>query len=190
MPIPVTVIPLPATPMVTAGGTTSFCKGGSVTLKSDSATAYIWSNGTKSRTLTSDTAGTFTVRTVNAGGCTSAVSVATVVTVNALPTTPVITVTGSTNICSGDSVKLSGPVGLTTYLWSNGARGSSINVSAAGSYTLRTTSAAGCTSLASPAIVVTVAASPATPTVSYVPPAIQLQPPLLHLPIFGITTIP
>ena len=43
--VTVTVNALPATPTITAGGPTTFCAGGSVTLTSSAGTSYLWSNG-------------------------------------------------------------------------------------------------------------------------------------------------
>ncbi|MDP4285148.1 MAG: Ig-like domain-containing protein, partial [Bacteroidota bacterium] len=41
----VTVNALPATPTISAGGPTTFCSGGSVTLTSSAGTSYLWSTG-------------------------------------------------------------------------------------------------------------------------------------------------
>ena len=44
-PTQVTVDAMPVIPTITAGGVTTFCQGGSVTLSSSSASAYLWSTG-------------------------------------------------------------------------------------------------------------------------------------------------
>ncbi len=54
----------------------------------------------------------------------------------------------------------------TTYLWSNGATTASINVTSAGSYSVRVTNSAGCQSASSTATVVSLSAVPGTPTIS------------------------
>jgi gliding motility-associated-like protein len=64
--------------------------------------------------------------------------------VNDIPTTPVITGSG-TQICPNTTVVLTGPGGFSTYTWSNGLRGQSIIVSSAGDYSL-TVSNGNCTS--------------------------------------------
>ncbi len=79
--------------------------------------------------------------------------------------TPTITAGGPTTFCTGGSVNLTSSPG-TTYLWSNGAKTQIINVTTAGSYTLKVTNASGCQSAASAAITVTVNALPATPTIT------------------------
>ena len=161
----VTVNSLPATPTITAGGPTSFCAGGSVTLTSSAGSSYLWSNGATTPSINVTTAGTYTVQVTNASGCQSAASTGTTVTVNSLPASPTISASGSTTFCAGGSVTLTSSAG-SSYLWSNGATTPSINVTSAGTYTVQVTNAAGCQSAASSGTTVTVNSLPATPTIS------------------------
>ncbi|MDH4471740.1 MAG: PKD domain-containing protein [Fluviicola sp.] len=150
-----TINTLPATPSITAGGATTFCTGGSVSLSAPASSSYLWSNGATTQSINATAAGSYTVQVTNAGGCQSAASSATTVTVNALPATPSITAGGATTFCAGGSVSLSAPAS-SSYLWSNGATTQSINATAAGSYTVQVTNAGGCQSAASVTSVVTV----------------------------------
>ena len=159
VPTTVTVNALPATPTITAGGPTTFCAGGSVTLTSSAGTSYLWSNGATTASINVTTAGSYTVKVTNASGCQSAASVATIVTVNALPATPTITAGGPITFCAGGSVTLTSSAG-TSYLWSNGATTPGINVTTPGSYTVQVTNASGCQSAASAATTVNVNALP------------------------------
>ncbi len=161
----VTVNALPVTPTITAGGPTTFCDGGSVTLTSSAGSTYLWSTGATTPSINVTTAGSYTVKITNASGCMSAASVATIVTVNALPVTPTITAGGPTTFCDGGSVTLTSSAG-STYLWSTGATTPSINVTTAGNYTVQVTNASGCLSAASVATIVTVNALPVTPTIT------------------------
>jgi large repetitive protein len=161
----VTINALPATPIITAGGPTTFCAGGSVTLTSSSEQNYLWSTGATTQSINADIAGNYTVQVINASGCQSTVSVATIVTINALPITPTITAGGSTTFCSGGSVTLTSSAG-TTYLWSDAAIAQSRNITSSGSYTVQVTDASGCQSAASAATLVTVNALPVTPTIT------------------------
>jgi gliding motility-associated-like protein len=161
----VTVNTLPATPTITAGGPTNFCAGGNVTLTSSAGSTYLWSNGATTANINITTAGSYSVRVTNANGCQSAPSVATVVTVNALPATPTITAGGPITFCVGGNVTLTSSAGIS-YLWSNGATTPSINITTSGIYTVKVTNASGCQSAASAAIVVTVNALPITPTIT------------------------
>jgi gliding motility-associated-like protein len=163
--VSVTVNALPATPTITAGGPTTFCSGGNVTLTSSAGTSYLWSNGATTQSINVTSAGSYTVQVTNASGCPSAVSTPTAVIVNAVPVTPTITAGGPTTFCAGGSVTLTSSAG-TGYLWSNGATTQSINVTASGNYSVRVTNASGCQSAASVATVVTVNALPVTPTIT------------------------
>jgi gliding motility-associated-like protein len=143
------------TPTITASGPTSFCTGGSVTLTSSSGSAYLWSDGATTQSIVITTSGSYSVRVTNSSGCQSASSVATVVTVNALPLTPTITAGGPVSFCSGGSVTLTSGPG-TSYIWSNGATTKSINVITPGSFSVKVTNADGCQSAPSAPVSITV----------------------------------
>jgi gliding motility-associated-like protein len=159
----VTVNPLP-TPTITAGGPTTFCQGGSVTLTASAGSSYLWSNGATTQAITVSTAGNYNVRVTNANGC-FATSANTTVTVNALPTAT-IAAGGATTFCQGGSVVLTANVG-TSYLWSNNATTQSITATTSGNYTVTVTNANGCSTTSAvrtvtvnPLPVLTVTATP------------------------------
>jgi endo-1,4-beta-D-glucanase Y len=171
----VTVSPSPATPIITAGGATTFCSGGNVVL-STSATgvAYQWKNGganiagATTSSYTATATGSYTV-TVTASGC-SSTSTSTSVTANAVPAVPTITASGATTFCSGGNVALSTSATGVTFQWNNGgtaiagATASSYTATNTGSYTITVTTS-GCSST-SAATAVTANANPATPVIS------------------------
>lgn len=128
--IAVTMNPAP-TANITASGPLTFCSGDNVTLISNIANGYLWSNGATSSSIVVTTSGTYSVTTIGANGCT-AISSPVTVTVNSTPTAG-ITASGSTTICQGDVVTLTANGG-SNYLWNNSATSSSINVGAAGTY--------------------------------------------------------
>jgi len=161
----VTVNALPIIPTITAGGSTTFCAGGSVTLTSVTSSAYLWSTGATTKSINTTTSGNYTVKVTNASGCQSATSVATVVTVNSLPSIPIISASGSTNFCAGGSVTLTSTAGYT-YLWSTGATSQSISTTISGNYTVKVTNASGCQSATSMATNVTVNSLPSIPIIS------------------------
>lgn len=161
----VTVNPLPATPTITAGGPTTFCEGGSVNLTSSEGTTYLWSNGSVSQSIPVTGSENYTVSVTNANGCQSAASTATLVTVNALPATPVITAGGSTIFCEGGFVTLTSGTEIS-YLWSNGATTPAINITASGNFSVMVTDANGCQSLSSASTAVTVNPLPGAPIIS------------------------
>jgi gliding motility-associated-like protein len=95
----ITVIPVP---VVTLGPDRLICQGNSTTLDAGAGfTSYLWNNGATSRTVTTDTAGTFSVQAVNRFGCgawdTLTVTVTTAVTVN----TDTAICYGSSYFCGG-----------------------------------------------------------------------------------------
>jgi hypothetical protein len=172
----ITVNPIPATPTISAGGTTTFCAGGSVVLTSSSAIGNQWykdgfaivNNGT-GQTYTATVAGTYTV-IVTSAGCSSAMSAGTTVTVNPAPVTPTISAGGSTTFCVGGSVVLTSSSATGNQWYKDGslisgATNQTYTVSSAGTYTV-ITSSAGCSSAMSGGTTVTVNPTPSTPTIS------------------------
>ena len=147
-------------PTITAGGPTTFCQGGSVTLTASAGATYLWSDGEVTQSITVTTSGNYTVNVTDINGC-SGNSAATVVTVNPLPT-PTITAGGPITFCQGGSVTLTCTAGAS-YLWSDGEVTQSITVNASGTYTVTLTDANGCVGTSAP-ITVTVNALP-TPTI-------------------------
>lgn len=177
--VAVSVIAAP-TATITPASATTFCSGNSVLLDASigAAYGYQWFNGTTaiagatSGTYTATTSGNYSVR-VTAGNTCQATSAPTSVTVNTSPTVT-ISVVGSTNLCSGQSVQLNATVGTGyTYQWyrDNGpitdATQASYTANTPGSYTV-TTTLSPCSKTSSP-VVVSVIPSPnvtVTPTTS------------------------
>jgi hypothetical protein len=166
----------PGPAFLTAGGPTTFCAGGSVTLSSNSATGIQWyldgnplpNPNNQNRTVS--VGGTYTV-TLNNQGCISNVSNSIVVTVNPLPATPTATPGGPTTFCAGGSVTLTSSAGSGNQWFLNGnpiggATNTTYVANASGSYTVKTTDGNSCTSAASAAVVVTVNPLPAAPTIT------------------------
>ncbi len=166
----INTIPLPS---VTAGGPTSFCIGGSVTLTASQGSSFAWSNGASTQSITVTETGDYTV-TVTNSGCTNSTQALTV-TVNPLPAAA-ITAGTATSFCQGGSVTLTASAG-NSWLWSNGASTQAVNITGSGSYTVTVTDANGCTASSE---IMPVAVSP-NPQVSITAsPDTDLQP--------GITT--
>ena len=165
----------PATPTISAGGVTTFCTGGSVTLTSSSASGNQWNlngnpiGGASNQTLVATASGNYTV-TVTAGNSCSATSSITTVTVNPIPATPTIAPGGPTTFCAGGSVTLTSSSASGNQWRLNGnpigsATNQTFSATATGSYTVIVT-ASGCSSAPSAATSVTVNPIPATPTIT------------------------
>jgi len=127
---------------VTAGGPTTFCAGLNVVLTATASSTYLWSTGSTAQSITVTTTGSYSVTIYDGAGC-SGTSSATVVTVNAAPSIPTITVTAGT-VCYGDTLTLQSSAS-TSYLWSTGVTTQSINVMTDALYQVIISDANGCT---------------------------------------------
>jgi hypothetical protein len=167
----------PATPTITASGSTSICPGSTVrvfmnTTVSQTGQWYkdnVAINGATDYFYDATQAGSYTFKLSN-GGCLSSASNAITVTVTSTTTAPVITAGGSTSICSGSNVVLSSSIASGNQWYKNGvaitgATAQTYTATTAGSYTAKIISG-GCTSALSNAMDVAVTATPATPTVT------------------------
>jgi hypothetical protein len=75
------------------------------------------------------------------------------VTINPLPSIPSITSTGTITSCSGGSLTLSAPAGLSSYSWNTGATTANITVTQSGNYTVAVSDANGCARTSAPYVV-------------------------------------
>jgi Ni,Fe-hydrogenase III small subunit len=154
------------TATITAGGATTFCQGGNVVLTASAGSSYKWyNNGTlipsaTSSTYTAITSGNYTVEVTNAAGC-SATSVATIVTVNALPV--VAAIQGAGKLCVAASTQLTNTTTGGTWASSNTAvatvdnNGKVTGVSVGTANITYTVSTNGCATTVTTGVVVNVA---------------------------------
>jgi hypothetical protein len=167
----------------TAPTLTVAASGGSITYawyrnttNSSSGGTLIPGNNTATYTPPSTSAGTTYYYAQASNACTGSTPVASNVagfTVNPLPTAPLITASGATSICTGQTVILTSSYATGNVWYKDGVvlpsgTSASITVSSAGSYTVEHTNANGCLSPASSATQVLVNT---TPTVSSNTPA-------------------
>jgi len=168
------------TPAPTVTTPVTYCQGATATALTATGTALKWytvaTGGTASTTAptpSTATAGSTTYYVSQTVNNVESSRAAIVVTVNALPTAT-ITASGATTFCNGaGSVTLSANTGtgLTYQWWRNQTTAVGTGTSThdiyltSGSYTVEITNAAGCKAISN-AIVVTVNAVPAAPTVS------------------------
>lgn len=114
-------------PIINLGNDTTLCQGQSLPLNAGTANKYLWSTGAATQSINVGTTGRYWVRAAN-GTCTAAD------TINVLfEVAPVVNLGADTALCQGQLLTLNaGTAG--SYLWSTGARTSSITVAAAGNY--------------------------------------------------------
>jgi large repetitive protein len=141
--------------IATAQGPTNFCVGDHVIISANSGSAYLWSTGETTQSISATTAGVYTVSVTNTTGCTEVSNDIHVTTMNAVAN---ITALGPTIFCPGGDVTLEANPGLS-YTWSTGESTQSITVSNDGTYTVNVVNNNGCDATSAP-IQVTVSPLP------------------------------
>lgn len=132
-----------ALPEVNISGNTTLCAGSSTTLTASGADTYQWSDGSTNASLIVNAFGIYTVTGTSSAGCTNTANVTVLVS-----QAPQITITGDTEICSGESTTLTANGG-DTYLWSNGNTEPTLTVNTAGTWQVIGYNEAGCNAMAS-----------------------------------------
>jgi gliding motility-associated-like protein len=128
------------------------CAGTPTVITASGATTYSWSTGATTSTISTSTAGVYTV-TGTTNSCANTQTVSLTVTAN-----PTVAVSNAT-ICAGTPTVLTAS-GAATYSWSTGATTATISTSTAGVYTVTGTTS-GCTNTKTVSVTVT-----ANPTVA------------------------
>lgn len=127
---------------ITIRGATSLCNGDTITLEADTGFAsYRWSNGAPTRSIRVWKPGEYFVTATRADGCTVTSQVQ---TIEIIIPNPTITASGTSPICTGDSLILDAGAGYTSYRWSTGEQTQKITVQNEGRYVVEVTNRAGC----------------------------------------------
>ncbi len=164
--VEVVVNALPDIPVISTAGSTTFCPGENITLSAPSGfSAYQWSTGDTTQNIVVSDAGIFDVLVIDNNGCMSPLSNPVETSLDTLPDAPVITVTGSTVLCEGESVNLSVPSGYASYEWSNGETAAEIIVYDEGLYYCTITDANGCSAVTPEPVQVLVNPLPPVPVI-------------------------
>lgn len=165
----VAVNPLPIKPVISAGSSTTFCADQNVVLTSTNENGFKWSNGETSRSVSINTAGSFTVQTFNTFGCASVLSDPVRTSVNPLPAAPIISADGPLSFCEGGSVKLCAGATSNNLTWRpTGETSPCITVNKANEYYTTVTDRNGCTSSKSNLLVVSTKILPTKPNIAKV----------------------
>lgn len=131
-------------PEITVSGNTSFCTDGSTTITLSGATSYLWSNGNRTSTLSTNIPGDYSVTCTNSYGCRS------IIDVPLRHSIVQATLSGSNTYCQGSYTVLRVMGDSTnTYQWVNGTQADSMIVSATGVASVIVTNADGCQKLLS-----------------------------------------
>ncbi|MFN7691993.1 MAG: hypothetical protein ACK5QU_13000, partial [Bacteroidota bacterium] len=122
-----------------AGSDVTVCENTLVTLNATGGVTFAWSNGLGNSSTASFIASvttTYSVEVTDINGCTATDQV--VVTVNTLPAQPVITASGPTTFCLGNSVDLTSSY-VGNNVWSTSANTDAITINAVGNYSIDVT---------------------------------------------------
>lgn len=163
----VTVNANPSPPVILEGTAVSICNLDSTVLNANNKGngIYSWNNGKKTKSITVNTAGNYSLTYTDGNTCTSAASLITVLTVNPLPAKPTITASRPLEFCDEDFTTLKSSVS-SGYIWSNGQTSAQIDVKVSSIVSVVAVSDKGCKSKdASDAIAVISNPLPNTPTV-------------------------
>ena len=142
----VNVVPLP---VVFLGNDTTICTGTNITLDAGAGfDTYTWSTGpTGTQTITTSGQGVYSVTVTNLTGCSGSDDIS---ILEASGITPIITASGNTEVCQGDSVLLNTDL-YSGYFWSDGVSTTqSIYVHTAGPIVVNVTDANGCQGTSEP----------------------------------------
>ena len=162
----VSVNPTPLAPLISTN-LLNICNGSNAVLTSSISTGNQWYknglliSGATNATYNATTAGSYSVVSTNASGCNSAFSNAISINVYSLPSQPLISVDGPLKKCKDDIRKLSviRPSGsiIQWYKDNNlisGAVSDTLVITQAGAYHAIISNANGCSSLASPKVII------------------------------------
>ncbi|MCU0339441.1 MAG: T9SS type A sorting domain-containing protein [Spirosomaceae bacterium] len=157
---------LPAKPIITPDGPTTFCQGLRVTLTTNYDTGLNWNNFQTTKSITANAAGEYRVRYRDANGCES-LSDPTTITLLPLPPAPTVVNERPTTFCLLDNTILTITSAGNIFNWSTGESGRSIKTFSAGEVSATVFEpSTGCTSLPSTPIKITVNPLPPKPTIT------------------------
>lgn len=156
---------LAANPSIATSGATTFCTGETVELIAPGGyDTYEWSNGAMTESIVVSEAGSYKLTVTDTDGClgfSTSISVVVDPVLN-----PEIVAEGILTFCEGESVELSeiATTDATNYTWSNGAMGSTVEITESGTYTVAVEGL--CQDFTSNEIIVIVNDIPDAPTVA------------------------
>ncbi len=133
--VTVTVNPIPAAPIITPSGATTFCQGGIITLSSNYPSGNLWSTGVNTSSISVTTTGNYSVTYIDGNGCTSPSSNIQV-TVNPVPTANIGAAPNAICLINSTTITYVGSgSAAATYNWSFGG-GTASSGTGQGPYTV------------------------------------------------------
>jgi len=163
------VVNFMATPKVNLGADTAICEGQFIELTggTDTSQKHEWkimpsgSTASTKNSISVDSTGRYVLIITSSEGCVNTDTIS--LTVNKNPDKPVITISGKTSFCNGDSVQFEGPDGYADYLWSKKSGNSLHTIKSEQTVTLQVKDSNGCVSPLSDSVDVVVFPLPDVP---------------------------
>jgi len=144
-----------AAPTVNLGNDTFLCPSATINLNATTTGAtYLWSTGATTATIAVTTTGTYHVAVTGSNSCVKRDTI--VISTGTNPTNPL---PATANLCQGSNITLNAGNAGSTYIWSNGPTTQTLNVTAAGTYSVTIKNTQGC-SITTPGTVVTTIPAP------------------------------
>jgi Carbohydrate esterase, sialic acid-specific acetylesterase/Secretion system C-terminal sorting domain len=127
---------------ITPNGSTTFCADQSLNLSSNLANNIRWNSGEVTQTISVNRSGEYFVTAKNEFGCENTSSKINI-TVNPVPTKPIITAAGPTLFCADKSVTLVSNI-KGNLLWNNGENTNNVVINRTGTYFVNAKNEFGC----------------------------------------------
>ncbi|MDO9038030.1 MAG: gliding motility-associated C-terminal domain-containing protein, partial [Lutibacter sp.] len=140
---------VPTAAITNNNGLALSCSVPNTTLTATGGGSYLWSTGATTASIAVTTPGNYSVTVTDSNNGCSVTSNS--VTITQDIAAPSVSISAATTVltCITESIELIATVqGAASYLWSNGATTASINVTAAGTYTVTVTGSNGCSATA------------------------------------------
>lgn len=135
-------------PPLDIGNDTSICNGDKLVFNGGAFSNYLWQDGSTAPIFSATQPGVYFVTVTDFNGCTQSDTATLIGFYPQLPDTFLV----DTAICTGQVILVAGPEGFASYLWSDSATTSAINVIEPGIYGLTITNEFSCKSSDSAAI--------------------------------------
>lgn len=143
---------------------TSVCKEITITT-TPTFNAYLWSTGETTSSINVSLPGNYYVISTDASGCKAVSDTSTITVKPNVLNKPILTISGDTVFCDGDSVQFSLPGNFPSYMWNNGKTSETISATKTGFYSGKVFDANGC-SASSDTIRVSSFTNPPKPSIS------------------------
>ena len=127
-------------PVINLGNDTTICSGNQFIINAGSGYySYNWNTGSISSSITTSTAGSYSVSVSNSFGCMASDAIDITLSSN-----PTVNIGPDQTLCNGQITNLNAGYGYSSYLWQDGTTSQTYSVNTQGSYWVQVTNSSGC----------------------------------------------